>query len=76
MNTVDKLFRGAGKLSVDQRLMLAHRLLESSEPLESKDIEQAWDKTIRERIARYDQELSRARPAGEVLASLERKLGA
>ena len=76
MNAIDKLLQQAVQLPVDQQLTLAHRLLEASEPSASEEIEQAWDSTIRERIARYDQGLSRARPAGEVLTDLDRKLGA
>ena len=76
MNAIDKLMKEARQLPLDQKLALARRLLEASEPTASKEIEQAWDNTIRERIARYDKGLSHARPAGSVLDDLDRKLGA
>ena len=54
MSSIEELLREAKQLPQDQRLTLAHRLLESDEPPVSEDVERAWDFLIRERIQRYD----------------------
>jgi hypothetical protein len=75
MSTIEELIAEAKQLPEDQRLTLAHRLLVSNEPSVSEDVERAWDLTIRERIARYDAGQVQTRPAREVFAELDRRLG-
>lgn len=62
------------QLPPDQRLTLAHRILSSVEPEESTEIDAAWDREIRERIARYDAGGVRSIPASEVFGELDRRL--
>ena len=69
----EEIVKEALELPEDQRISLAHRLLRSVEPPESPDTAAAWDKEIRERIAKYDRGESRPIPASEVFAELERK---
>ena len=74
MSTVDRLFEEAAQLPEDQKLTLAYRLLASSEPPVTQEIEQEWDVLIRERIQRYDQGIANPRSAGEVFSDLDQKL--
>ena len=74
MSSIDRLLKEAVELPEDQRLTLAHRLLVSSEPPASDEIEHAWDAAIRDRIRRYDEGSTLARPAGDVFAELDRRL--
>jgi hypothetical protein len=74
MSSIERLLKEAVELPEDQRLTLAHRLLASSEPPVSDETEHAWDAAIRDRIRRYDEGSGRARPAGEVLSELDRRL--
>ncbi len=71
---VDKIVAEAVGLPADQRLTLAHRILTSVEPEESSETDAAWDKEIRERIARYDAGEVRSIPAVEVFAEVDRRL--
>ena len=71
---VDTIIAEAVRLPPDQRLTLAHRILTSVEPKESTETEAAWDKEIRERIARFDAGEVRSIPAVEVFAELDRRL--
>ena len=75
MSKIDELVREACELPGDQRLTLAHRLLASNEPPASDEIEQAWDVEIRERIKRFDEGRGKSRPASDVFADLDRRLG-
>ena len=72
--SVEELLREAARLTEDQRLTLAHRLLLASEPPPSEEVERAWDLEIRERIARYDHGETVSRSASAVLADLDRRL--
>jgi hypothetical protein len=74
MSSVDRLFEEAAQLSEDQKLTLAYRLLASSEPPVTQEIEQEWDVLIRERIQRYDQGKALSRSAGEVFSDLSQRL--
>lgn len=74
MSPLDDLLAAASKLPEDQRITLAHRLLTSTEPEATEEVEQAWDLEIRSRIASYDRGEGRSRPASEVLAQLDRRL--
>jgi len=74
MRSIDDLLSEAKRLPRDQRLTLAHRLLESDEPAASEEVERAWDLAIRERIERYDRGETSTRSASEVLAEVDRRL--
>jgi len=71
---VDTIVAEAVRLPPDQRLTLAHKILSSVEPEESTEMDAAWDKEIRERIARYDTGEVKSIPAIEVFAELDRRL--
>ena len=75
MSKIDQLFKEASELPEDQRLTLAHRVLASNEPPPSAEVQQAWDVEIRERIKRFDEGRGKSRPASEVFADLDRRLG-
>lgn len=74
MKKVDEILKEAADLPVEDKLALAHKLLASSEPAVSHEIERAWDLEIRERIARYDAGETSARPASEVFSDIRRRL--
>ena len=75
MSKIDELVKEACELPGDQRLTLAHRVLAANEPQPSDEVEQAWDVAIRERIKKFDESKARSRPASEVFADLDRRLG-
>lgn len=75
MNTVDYIFNEASTLSEDQKLTLVHRLLVSTEPHPSEEIERAWNLEIQKRIEQYDRGLTTLRDASKVFADLEQRLG-
>jgi putative addiction module component (TIGR02574 family) len=72
--SVDTIVAEAARLSIDQRLTLAHKILTSVEPEPSSETDAAWDREIRERMARYDAGQVQAIPAAEVFAELDRRL--
>ena len=72
--SVETIIAEAIQLPPDQRLTLAHRILSSVEPAGSPENDVAWDKEIRERIARYDAGGVRSIPASEVFGELDRRL--
>jgi len=75
MNTsFETIASGAMHLPEDQRLVLAHRILASVEPMGDPGVDAAWDMEIRERIRRYDACQSEGIPVSEVFAALDRKL--
>jgi putative addiction module component (TIGR02574 family) len=74
MPTVQSLTESASELPPDQRLTLAHRILETVEPSPSPEIAAAWDAEIVERIQNYDAGTTRSRPASEVFEAIDRKL--
>jgi putative addiction module component (TIGR02574 family) len=69
--TVDELTEQAALLSTDQRFTLAHRILAAIEPPPTLAIEEAWDREIRDRIAKYEKGASKTIPPGEVFAELD-----
>lgn len=73
MITFEEILQEAACFPPNQRLTLAHRLL-LSEPSPSPEVDEAWDSVIRERIMRYDQGQTQARPASEVLSELDDQL--
>lgn len=73
---MDRVCKQALELPLDQRLTVVHRILEQSEVyLDSAAVEREWDGVIRERIKRYDAGQNKTRPASEVFAELEKRLG-
>ena len=74
MSKVDEILKEAAELPVEEKLVLAHRLLISSEPAISDEIERAWDLEIRDRIGRYDTGVSSSRPASDVFNDIRRRL--
>ena len=72
--SVEMIVAEAKRLPPDQRLTLAHRILSSVEPEQSTETDAAWDKEIRERIARYDAGGVQSIPAAEVFGELDRRL--
>ncbi len=75
MNTsIEAIAADAVRLPPDQRLTLAHRILSSVEPVESGEIDAAWEVEIRRRIAAHDAGSVAATPGAEVFAELDRRL--
>jgi putative addiction module component (TIGR02574 family) len=72
--TVEKIVEEAVQLPPDQRLTLAYKILSSVEPEASEETDTAWDREIRERIARYDAGGVSTIPASEVFGELDRRL--
>ena len=73
---MDRVCKEALELPLDQRLTVVHRILEQSdEYLDSVAVEREWDGVIRERMERYDAGQAMTRPASEVFATLDKKLG-
>jgi hypothetical protein len=75
MKTIEEILQEAEHLPLEQRLTLAHRLLSSSEPNPSPEVEEAWSMEIRERIMRYDRGETQSKPASEVFSELDDQLG-
>jgi len=73
-STVNELIEDALHFAEDQRLTLAHRLLESIEPPLSAEIDSAWQTEIRNRIADFRQGKIKSLPADEVFSALDRRL--
>jgi len=74
MKTIEEILQEAEHLPLKQRLTLAHRLLASSEPKPTPEVDEAWGLEIRERIMRYDLGEIQTRPASEVFSELDDKL--
>lgn len=72
--TVDGLAQQANDLPEDQRLTLAFRILSTLEPPLSAEIEQAWEREIRDRIKKFREGKSKSIPADEVFAELDADL--
>ena len=72
--SIEAIAADAVRLPPDQRLTLAHRILCSVEPVESGEIEAAWDAEIRRRIAGHDAGDVASIPGAEVFAELDRRL--
>ena len=75
MTRIDQILQEVARLPEDQRLTLAHRILEAGEPKVTEDVQRAWDVEIRERIGRYDRGEARSRPATDVFRNLDSRLG-
>ena len=68
--TFESLSKDALDLPADQRLTLAHRLLDSVEPDPEPGAEAAWEAEIVRRIERLKSGESKVIPAAEVFARL------
>lgn len=74
--TMNRVCKEALELPLDQRLTVVYRILEQSDAgLDSGEAEREWDGVIRERMERYDCGQAKTRPASEVFAELEKRLG-
>jgi hypothetical protein len=74
MNPIDQILDEATRLPEDQKLTLVNKLLRIGEPETSDAVQNAWDNTIRERIARYDRGEICSRSANDVFADLDKRL--
>jgi putative addiction module component (TIGR02574 family) len=72
--SVDTIISEAVQLPPDQRLALAYRILSSVEPAPSAETDEAWDREIRARIAKYDAGGVQSIPAAEVFGELDQRL--
>jgi putative addiction module component (TIGR02574 family) len=72
--SVETIASEALLLPNDQRLVLAHRILSSVEPVPDAEVEAAWDAEIQERVRRYDAGLTHGVPGLQVFAELDKKL--
>ena len=70
---VSELTREALRLSPARRASLARRLLNSLEPKIDKDVEIAWDKEIRRRVAEIESGSARMVPWEKVYRRLKAK---
>ena len=74
--TMDRIYKEALELPLNQRFTVVCRILEQSDAgVNSGEAERDWDGVIRERMERYDCGKAKTRPASEVFAALEKKLG-
>lgn len=74
MNTLESITSDAMLLPEDQRLILAHILLDSIESAADPEIEAAWDQEIRERLRQFDAGEVKGIPSEEVFAKAEEML--
>ena len=65
----------ARDLPPKERARLALKLIESLDPGEDEDVEELWLDEAERRLADYDAGKTTARPADEVFAEIEKKLG-
>ena len=68
--TMDRVYKDALELPLDQRLAVVHRILERSDTENGQE----WDGIIRERIQQYDCGQAKTRSASDVFAALEKRL--
>jgi hypothetical protein len=72
---MDRGCKEAMELSLDQRLTVAHRILEESDGfLSCEQAEQEWDGVICKRMARYDCGQAKSRSAADVFDALDKRL--
>jgi putative addiction module component (TIGR02574 family) len=75
METVDVLAEKVMQLPVGQRLTLAHRILASMDDHDDGEGHEEWDREIRARIERYDENPQSALAGPSVFEELDKKLG-
>ena len=74
--TMDRVCKEVLELPLDQRLTVVYRILEQSDAgVNLEEVEREWDGVIRERMERYDCGKVKTRPASEIFAALEKRLG-
>ncbi|MEM7147121.1 MAG: addiction module protein [Verrucomicrobiota bacterium] len=71
---LEMIERGALELPEDQRLTLAHRILQSTEPPEDSVVAEWWEGEIVERIAKLDAGETERISASEVFRQLDERL--
>ena len=62
------------RLPSEERARLALKLLESLEPGEDEDVDALWLDEAEQRLKRYDEGVSDARDAEEVISEIERQI--
>lgn len=62
------------RLPSEERARLALKLLESLEPGEDEDVDALWLDEAEQRLKRYDEGVSEARDAEEVISEIERQI--
>lgn len=72
--TLDTLEREALLLPEDQRLTLAHRLLQSTEPAPDPSLDSLWTAEILRRIECFDAGTTQIHDASDVFRDLDRRL--
>jgi putative addiction module component (TIGR02574 family) len=72
--TIEHITEEALALSEEQRAQLAHRLLQSLEPVgDVRDVEVAWDAEIARRVQRVEEGTATGRPAEDVFRDIRAK---
>src|SRR5262249_43953774 len=66
MTTIDEIFEAARRLTTDERVALADRLLATVSPEEQAEIDAAWAEEIERRIAAYERGEVKTIPVEEV----------
>ena len=74
MSSIQKLVEEALSLPQDEKLTLANRVLELTEPAITDDVDNAWDSELRARIQAYDEGRSQTKSAAEVFQDLDATL--
>ena len=70
---LDEITHDAVELPRNERLTLARILLDLDTPGTGEDVDAAWDKEIRARLAAYDEGRVQAEPYEEVRARMLRR---
>ena len=72
--TLENLEQKALQLPEDQRITLAHRMLQSTSPPQNPAIDALWDAEILRRIERLDQGKTELHDSSKVFADLDNHL--
>lgn len=64
----------AGKLSIEQRIEFAERLMAGVNDFANEEIERAWDKEIKRRLDEYRSGKVKSIPSAQVHAELKQRL--
>jgi putative addiction module component (TIGR02574 family) len=75
MVIIEEVLKTALRLPVEDRAVLAERLLESLDDLDERASDRLWSEEAERRLAAYRNGSARARPADAVYAEAERLLG-
>ncbi len=73
-SNLETLEREALQLPEDQRITLAHKILQSTEPEEDAAIGQWWEEELVRRIDRLDSGQTELHPASDVFRDLDQRL--